>query len=106
MNDGSVRAVGFHVQGAEIVEGKLALGAKAKPGAWKHPAVDGHGHVRRDRHFEYHPVPAAVFGHAGNTERDGLLWRTDRDTLAVEEDFAGVGGSDTKQDTGEFGASR
>src|SRR5439155_24570545 len=106
MDDESVRAIGFHIQGAEIVEGKLALGAKAKPVAWKNPAVAGHGHVRGDRHFEYHAVSAAVFGHVGNTESDSLRWRTDGDPLAIEEYFAGVGRRDAEQNAGEFGAPR
>jgi hypothetical protein len=68
--------------------------------------VDCHGDVRGNGHFEYYAVAAAVFGQIGNTARDGLLWRTGVYPLAVEEEFPGVGGSDAKENAGQFRASR
>jgi len=49
-------------------------------------------------------VAAAVFGQIGNSQRNGLPWRTNGYGLAREDHLAGVGRGDAKKDARQLGS--
>ena len=57
---------------ADVIQGERSFRAETEPSPGKNAAVNGHGDVGSDGHFENHAVAAAVFGHIGDAVRDGF----------------------------------
>src|SRR5262249_32320049 len=56
-------------------------------------------------HFEDDTMTTAIFGDVSDAMFDGIARGADSDTFSIHTDFAGVCGSDAKENAGKFGAA-
>jgi hypothetical protein len=67
--------------------------------------MNAHRNVCGYGHFENYTVTTAVFGHVSNAVSDGIARSAYFDALPINQDVAGVGWSDAKENPGQFGAA-